>query len=30
VPLIGSELMPKTDEGEVRIDAEMAVGTKLA
>jgi HAE1 family hydrophobic/amphiphilic exporter-1 len=28
-PLIGSELMPKTDEGEVRIDAEMAVGTRL-
>jgi hydrophobic/amphiphilic exporter-1 (mainly G- bacteria), HAE1 family len=30
VPFIGSELMPKTDEGEVRIDGEMAVGTKLA
>ena len=29
VPLIGSELMPKADEGEVRIDAEMAVGTRL-
>ncbi|HVT45352.1 MAG TPA: efflux RND transporter permease subunit [Thermoanaerobaculia bacterium] len=29
VPFIGSELMPKTDEGEVRIDAEMAVGTRL-
>ncbi|HEX2163123.1 MAG TPA: efflux RND transporter permease subunit [Thermoanaerobaculia bacterium] len=30
LPFIGSELMPKTDEGEVRIDGEMAVGTKLA
>ncbi len=29
IPLIGSELMPKADEGEVRIDAEMAVGTRL-
>ncbi|HUO85209.1 MAG TPA: efflux RND transporter permease subunit [Thermoanaerobaculia bacterium] len=29
VPFIGSELMPKSDEGEVRIDAEMAVGTRL-
>lgn len=29
VPFIGSELMPKTDEGEVRIDLEMAVGTRL-
>ena len=29
VPLIGSELMPKSDEGEVRINAEMAVGTRL-
>jgi HAE1 family hydrophobic/amphiphilic exporter-1 len=29
VPLIGSELMPKSDEGEVQIDAEMAVGTRL-
>jgi hydrophobic/amphiphilic exporter-1 (mainly G- bacteria), HAE1 family len=29
VPFIGKELMPKTDEGEVRIDAEMAVGTRL-
>ncbi|MFP3940655.1 MAG: efflux RND transporter permease subunit [Thermoanaerobaculia bacterium] len=29
VPLIGSELMPKADEGEVRIDAEMSVGTRL-
>ena len=30
LPFIGSELMPKTDEGEVRIDGEMAVGTNLA
>ncbi|MGA7616817.1 MAG: efflux RND transporter permease subunit [Thermoanaerobaculia bacterium] len=30
IPFIGSELMPKTDEGEVRVDAEMAVGTRLA
>ncbi|HUF17943.1 MAG TPA: efflux RND transporter permease subunit, partial [Thermoanaerobaculia bacterium] len=29
VPFIGSELMPRTDEGEVRIDVEMAVGTRL-
>lgn len=29
VPRIGSELMPKTDEGEVRINAEMSVGTRL-
>ena len=29
IPFIGSELMPKTDEGEVRINAEMAVGTRL-
>jgi len=29
IPFIGSELMPKTDEGEVRINGEMAVGTKL-
>lgn len=29
VPRIGSELMPKTDEGEVRINVEMAVGTRL-
>ncbi|MEQ8768490.1 MAG: efflux RND transporter permease subunit [Planctomycetota bacterium] len=28
-PLIGSEFMPKTDEGEVRISAEMEVGTRL-
>jgi len=30
VPLIGVELMPQTDEGEVRVDAEMEVGTKLS
>lgn len=29
VPFIGSELMPSTDQGEVRIDAEMGVGTRL-
>jgi HAE1 family hydrophobic/amphiphilic exporter-1 len=30
IPFIGSELMPKADEGEVRVDAQMAVGTRLA
>ena len=29
VRLIGVELMPETDEGEVRVDAEMEVGTRL-
>jgi hydrophobic/amphiphilic exporter-1 (mainly G- bacteria), HAE1 family len=29
VPSLGSELLPQTDEGEVRINAEMAVGTRL-
>jgi HAE1 family hydrophobic/amphiphilic exporter-1 len=29
VRLIGVELMPATDEGEVRVNIEMAVGTKL-
>lgn len=29
VPLIGTELMPETDEGEVRIDGEMEVGMRL-
>jgi HAE1 family hydrophobic/amphiphilic exporter-1 len=29
-PFIGAELMPTTDEGEVRVDAEMQVGTRLA
>jgi HAE1 family hydrophobic/amphiphilic exporter-1 len=28
-PMIGTELMPPTDEGEVRIDGEMEVGTRL-
>jgi HAE1 family hydrophobic/amphiphilic exporter-1 len=30
VPLIGSELMPVTDEGQVRINGEMEAGTRLA
>lgn len=29
IPLVGVELMPSTDEGEVRVYAEMAVGTRL-
>ncbi len=29
VPLVGVEFMPSTDEGEVRISAEMAVGTRV-
>lgn len=29
VPQIGTELLPKTDEGEVRVNVEMAVGTRL-
>jgi HAE1 family hydrophobic/amphiphilic exporter-1 len=29
VPFLGSELLPQTDEGEVRINAEMSVGTRL-
>jgi len=29
IPLVGVEFMPSADEGEVRINAEMAVGTKL-
>jgi HAE1 family hydrophobic/amphiphilic exporter-1 len=29
IPLVGVELMPNTDEGEVRVNAEMAVGTRL-
>jgi HAE1 family hydrophobic/amphiphilic exporter-1 len=28
-PLVGVELMPAADEGEVRVNAEMAVGTRL-
>ena len=30
VPLIGTELMPQSDEGEVRVSAELEVGTRLA
>lgn len=29
IPRIGSELMPQTDESEVRVNAEMAVGIRL-
>ena len=29
IPWVGEEFMPKTDEGEVRVDGEMAVGTRL-
>jgi HAE1 family hydrophobic/amphiphilic exporter-1 len=29
VPYVGAELMPSTDEGEVRINSEMQVGTRL-
>jgi HAE1 family hydrophobic/amphiphilic exporter-1 len=29
IPYVGAELMPSTDEGEVRIDGEMQVGTRL-
>jgi len=29
IPLVGVELMPATDEGEVRVYGEMAVGTRL-
>ncbi len=29
VPLVGTELMPEADEGEVRVDTEMEVGTRL-
>jgi HAE1 family hydrophobic/amphiphilic exporter-1 len=29
VPFIGAELMPASDEGEVRVDVEMEVGTRL-
>ncbi len=29
VPYIGAELMPASDEGEVRVDVEMEVGTRL-
>ncbi len=30
IPLVGTELMPQADEGEVRVDVEMDVGTRLA
>lgn len=29
LPLVGSELMPSADEGEVRVNVEMEVGTRL-
>ncbi len=29
IPLVGVEFMPTTDEGEVRVNAEMEVGTRL-
>jgi len=29
IPLVGVEFMPATDEGEVRVNAEMKVGTRL-
>jgi len=29
IPLVGVEFMPKTDEGEVRVDGTMDVGTRL-
>ncbi len=29
VPYVGAELMPSTDEGEVRVNTEMQVGTRL-
>ncbi len=29
IPLVGVELMPATDESEVRVNAELAVGTRL-
>jgi HAE1 family hydrophobic/amphiphilic exporter-1 len=29
VPLVGTELMPQGDEGEVRVDLEMEVGTRV-
>jgi outer membrane protein TolC len=30
IPLVGTELMPVTDEGEVRVNVEMEVGTRLS
>ncbi len=29
IPLVGSELMPETDEGEIRVNVELETGTKL-
>jgi HAE1 family hydrophobic/amphiphilic exporter-1 len=29
IPYVGAELMPATDEGEVRVESEMQVGTRL-
>jgi len=29
IPLVGTELMPESDEGEVRVNVEMETGTKL-
>lgn len=29
IPLIGNELMPQTDEGEIRVNIDMETGTKL-
>ena len=29
IPFVGSELMPASDEGEIRVNIEMAAGTKL-
>ncbi len=29
IPYVGAELMPSTDEGEVRVEGEMQVGTRL-
>ncbi|MBI2835395.1 MAG: efflux RND transporter permease subunit [Acidobacteria bacterium] len=29
MPTVGYELMPETDEGELRVDAELAVGTRI-
>ncbi len=30
IPLVGTELMPEADEGEVRVNVEMELGTRLA
>ncbi len=29
IPFVGTELMPQSDEGEIRVNAEMEVGTRL-